>query len=266
MFKGSGCEINMTNDSLNYCVYCHINKINNKSYIGITCKDVNIRWRKDGSGYKGSPRFWNAIQKYGWDSFEHVVLFEKLTRDEACKIEVLLIATFNTQNDEFGYNISNGGDFSFTGLQLSDEHRRKISKAKKGKPGTKHTQETKLKMSKSKIGELNPMYGKNIVWSDSTKEKFRITKLGELNPLYGKFGAENHKSIPICQCDKYWNVINIFWGFHEAERVTGIKAGNISSVCNKTPTKNGYVRHTAGGYNWRHATEEDFKNAKSISV
>lgn len=249
-----------------WCVYCHVNKINNKAYIGITCKNINERWRKDGSGYKGSTYFWNAIQKYGWDNFEHIILFTGLTREEACKREVLLIALFNTQNKEFGYNISKGGDCSFAGLNLSDEHKRKISEAKKGKPGFQHTEESKLKLSKSKLGELNPMYGKHIVWSDETKEKLRKSKLGELNPMYGKFGAENPASIAVCQCDLGWNVICVFESVHEAERMTGVRSGNISSVCTQTPTKSGHVRHTAGGFRWRYATKEDIKNVKNTCV
>lgn len=256
----------MTNDDLNYCVYCHTNKINNKAYIGITCKDVNVRWRKDGKGYKSSPYFWRAIQKYGWDNFEHIILFENLTREEACKREVLLIALFNTQDSNFGYNISKGGDYSLAGVPLSEEHKRKISESKKGKTGFKRTQETKLKLSQSKLGALNPMYGKHIVWSDDTKEKIRKSKLGELNPMYGKSGAENPASIPICQCDIDWNVIALFWGTHEAERATGVRAGNISSVCTQTPTNKGYIRHTAGGYRWRYATKEEIENAKNIGI
>ena len=69
----------------NYCVYCHTNKINGKKYIGITCQKPNKRWGVDGKKYHESPKFWNAIQKYGWDNFNHEVLFTHLSKDEACK-------------------------------------------------------------------------------------------------------------------------------------------------------------------------------------
>ena len=56
-----------------WCIYMHTNKINGKKYIGQTFQNIEYRWRQDGSGYKGQP-FYNAIEKYGWDNFEHKIL------------------------------------------------------------------------------------------------------------------------------------------------------------------------------------------------
>ena len=66
-----------------YTVYQHKNKINGKNYFGITSKNPEERWKK-GEGYKSSPHFYLAIKKYGWDNFEHNILFEGLTKEEAC--------------------------------------------------------------------------------------------------------------------------------------------------------------------------------------
>ena len=65
-----------------WVVYCHINKINQKKYVGITSQTAQKRW-KNGFGYTSSPHFYVAIQKYGWDNFEHVILFDGLTEQEA---------------------------------------------------------------------------------------------------------------------------------------------------------------------------------------
>lgn len=54
--------------------------------------------------------FYRAINKYGWNCFQHDILFKNLTEDEACKIEIELIAKFNTQNPLYGYNIQSGGN------------------------------------------------------------------------------------------------------------------------------------------------------------
>lgn len=93
-----------------YIVYQHINKINGKSYIGITCQPTCRRWGKDGQKYCECPHLWHAIQKYGWNNFDHKILYTGLTHDEACETEKRLIAEYKTTDPNFGYNISKGGD------------------------------------------------------------------------------------------------------------------------------------------------------------
>lgn len=91
-----------------YVVYMHVNKINSKKYIGIT-KDIKRRWSYNGIEYKDQI-FGKAIQKHGWDNFEHIVLFDNLSKEQACKKEVELIKKYDTTNSKYGYNISLGGD------------------------------------------------------------------------------------------------------------------------------------------------------------
>ena len=65
----------------------HKNKINGKIYIGKT-NNIKNRWRKDGKGYckkDSKSLFWNAICKYGWDNFEHIIIEDGLTSEEAIK-------------------------------------------------------------------------------------------------------------------------------------------------------------------------------------
>lgn len=49
-----------------WCVYVHTSP-SGKKYVGVTSQYPNARWR-NGKGYKSSPAFNNAIQKYGWDN------------------------------------------------------------------------------------------------------------------------------------------------------------------------------------------------------
>ena len=143
-----------------YKLYLHISP-SGKRYYGITSQKVEGRWRKNGEGYRESTHFYRAIIKYGWDNFQHIVLFDNLTKAEAKELEVYYIALYDTTNPNKGYNVSLGGDIpneetvakrraSLMGKQKSEEHKRKLSEANKGK---KHSETSKKKMSKSRKGK-----------------------------------------------------------------------------------------------------------------
>lgn len=110
-----------------YTVYCHVNIINGKRYVGITQKIPEERWA-NGLGYKTQSLFWNAIKKYGWESFDHKILFTNLTADEASQKEKELIAKWNTADRRFGYNVQLGG---LKGARMSDSTKKKLSEATK---------------------------------------------------------------------------------------------------------------------------------------
>lgn len=163
---------------MNYTVYKHIFP-NNKIYIGITNRDVNSRWRKDGKGYINCPRMNNAIQKYGWNNVQHEILYENLTKEEAEQKEIELIAQYKSNQREYGYNIANGGCHRG---KTSEETKNKIREKnmkngtlfKKGdtswNKGIPMTEEAKKKMIAKKVGKK---------MSDETKEKHRKIMLGK---------------------------------------------------------------------------------------
>ena len=70
----------------NYSVYCHINKINGKRYYGITSQRPSRRWR-NGAGYVRNPYFSRAINKYGWENFEHIIIYKNCSKQVAEEIE-----------------------------------------------------------------------------------------------------------------------------------------------------------------------------------
>lgn len=134
-----------------YVVYMHINKTNNKKYVGKTSQSINQRWRSNGSGYKGQV-FGRAIAKYGWDNFEHIIVAKGLSEEESNWLEIELIAAWDTMNPNNGYNRTKGGDGQ-NGATISEETRMKISKSQKGKITS---EETKRKISEAKRGAKNP--------------------------------------------------------------------------------------------------------------
>ena len=79
-----------------------------KVYIGVTGKTVEERWNK-GRGYSRGTPIREAIRKYGWESFQHEILCEKLTRDGAEKLEKAFISCYDSSDPEKGYNRFLGG-------------------------------------------------------------------------------------------------------------------------------------------------------------
>lgn len=156
-----------------YIVYMHISP-SNKVYVGITSQTLLNRSHLDGSGYCANTHFWRAIQKYGWDNFEHTTLLTNVSQDWAQQIERCLIMQHNSTEPERGYNISPGGDL---GCHCSEEVKQKISEKNSGKT---HSQETRDKISKTLKGRPHtPQHNKKV--SESLKGKY----VGEMSSAYG---------------------------------------------------------------------------------
>jgi len=86
-------------------VYLHLFP-NGKRYYGYTCKDLNTRFGKNGIGYSYQPLIWNAIQKYGWQNIEHILIGEFNTEKEAKSVETKMIRRYFTNNPLYGYNVA----------------------------------------------------------------------------------------------------------------------------------------------------------------
>lgn len=104
-----------------WTVYKHISP-SGKVYVGIS-SNVKNRWAGNGYYYQLSETiFSRAIKKYGWNNFQHIIIKEGLSKDEACNMEKELIAYYKAKH--ISYNITDGGD-GFAGKH-SKEHIRHI--------------------------------------------------------------------------------------------------------------------------------------------
>ena len=205
-----------------YCVYMHKNKINDKVYIGQTGTSVEDRWQ-NGKGYKGCTLFERAIKKYGWENFEHIILEDNLTRQEVGVAENKFITLYDATNPEKGYNISTGGESGHVGVKMSDEARRRMSEARKGKP---FSQEHKDKISAALKGRRLPK---------ESIDKIRIA---------------NSKSC--VQLDLDGNFIQRYQTTREASLASGVSQDSICGALNKNKRQK-----TAGGFIWIQADEYD---------
>ena len=197
-------------------VYVHINKQNGKRYVGVTSKPIpENRWNH-GRGYKENPYFYQAIQKHGWDGFEHVILASGLSVQQAFEEEKRLIREWNTQDREYGYNLTSGGEGS-PGCIVSEETKRKHAIASMRE---NLSEETLRRRSEG-------LRGRN--FSDLHKQRI---------------GDSNSKAIEMLDTDG--NVLRRFRGARDAEVELNISHSHISQCCH------GH-RQTTGGYMWRFA-------------
>lgn len=224
----------------NYTVYMHTSP-SNKHYFGITCQKPQKRW-ENGRGYKKCPAFYKAIQKYGWDNIQHTILFENLSKEEAERKEIDLIAEYKSNQKAYGYNIESGGNCAGT---HSDETKRKISLGNKGK---NISEETLLRMSAVRKGKYtgkdNPFYGRT--HSEATKKKqaefmkgntffkghhhsdeFKAMKSKQMKEKYQDGG--NPKCKTVIRMDEFGNIIEKYCSLREVARIYNV---STSTVCN----------------------------------
>ena len=258
----------------NYKVYKHTFP-NEKIYIGITNISIQRRWRNNGEGYK-KQFVYRAIQKYGWINTKHEILFENLTKEEAEQKEIELIAQYKSNQRKFGYNVSNGGNcigkhseesrkkmsLSRKGLfageknpmwnkVVSNETRKKISDANKGKKrtletiqktaekntGKKRTLESRKRMSNSAKGKIV---------SEETKKKMLLSKIGKKHTEEEKIkislSNKGKHNVPCSEIAKKKiseankGINNFFYGKHHSNEVKEFLSERLSKpiICVET--------------------------------
>lgn len=160
-------------------IYMATNILNGDFYIGLTTKDISSPMgRHLGRSKNPKQYFHHAISHYGFDNFKWEVIDNDGTSSEHLKaLEVWYIAELKPK-----YNMTEGGD-GVRGYDFTDQHKKNISKANKGKPskykGIPRSQEIKDKISKSNSGVSR---GKGIPRSQEVKNKISKKLIGHKMP------------------------------------------------------------------------------------
>jgi hypothetical protein len=109
-------------------VYIIVNQENNKIYIGKTITQNLQSYLRGkindalGGKYNGRSHLFRAMAKYPsyvWDI--HPLISTLKTDEDLCFWERVLIAQYDSQNPDVGYNICNGGQGGRRGVPLSEE-------------------------------------------------------------------------------------------------------------------------------------------------
>lgn len=236
---------------MTYKVYRHITP-SGKSYIGMTCQDVDKRWKK-GFGYDTQPAFHRAIQKYGWDNIEHEILAEGLSKEEACEMEIKLIAEFKSNDPEFGYNLTTGGDGA-NGLVIPEDLRKKLSDSAKGnkwKAGKPISEETRRKLSESHKGKPGYWTGKKRYPETIRKmsESRKGVRRTEEHIESARVGTRKVIGRSVVQYTKTGEFVKIWECMIDASKDLNISYSGINACCHGK-------RLSAGGYIWKYKGRE----------
>ena len=184
-------------------VYLVTNKINGKKYVGQTSRELRVRWNRHCLPYsnRDNSYLYNAICKYGRDNFsiEPVVIVG--TKWEMDLYERGLIKAWKLRDSRFGYNLTDGGG-GMLGFRLSEEtkqrmsmhikskeHCRRISEAKMGNKsrlGIPHSEESRRRISEAHKGR------------SLSEEHIAALRVGSHNRYHTKKGIVN-PNCKLCQ-------------------------------------------------------------------
>lgn len=248
-----------------FYVYGHTRPDTNELfYIGVGFK---------GRAYSksGRNRYWHAIVNKNNGHFKVSIIHENITKEQACKIEVILIKLYGRKcfNEGFLCNISTGGEYSY-GVKKSSEAiakaklrtgknhnmfgipkpeivKNKISATKKG---IKMSEVNKVKISQA----LRLKYSKTEHHSKGSKStietRLKISEGVKRATLEGRRKNSTPSGSNHWQCKgtiyQYCKNTGMFIAKYEstgiAERSTGIHSGRISAVIlGKRKSCNGFI-------------------------
>ncbi|TFJ45150.1 hypothetical protein CKN73_01520 [Carnobacterium divergens] len=205
-------------------IYVTTNNINGKKYLGQKKIDEYGKWRN----YLGSGRaFKKALEKYGKENFSREIIDVGYSPEELNELEENYTRKLNCIEDRNYYNLVHGGG-TVAGLKFSEQTIQRFRELNSGENnyfygkkyigelnpffGKRHTDESRVKMSLSHLGQEPWNKNKTNNYSEQTLLKMSLAKKGKIlseshklaiakaqsgenHPRYGKHHSEKTKRI-----------------------------------------------------------------------
>lgn len=223
---------------INNVIYKFKNKINGKIYIGQTTTNIRKRviehvttskpWTKARKGY-----FQRALYKYGFENFEFSII-EKCSDKNTLNIrEIYWIGYYKSDQKEFGYNMTPGGEGN-TNSEFNKKCVERLIAANTGRHQSEQTKELLRQRHKQK-------------WQNP---EFRAKHLEHTLSL------SKNASLQVVQLDYDYNVIATYDSIKQVSKLLyGKVSGSLSR--NLKNNKNGFKKN---GFLWM--TKSDFEKRK----
>lgn len=216
-------------------IYKITNKLNGNSYIGLTIRSVEERWKEHKYRSKNitsnSQTINKAIHKYGVENFSFEVLEDNIDNEVLKEKEQYYINLYNTYNN--GYNETLGGEsgeYLQTGISvcqwdLEGNFIKQWRTAQSVEDELGWAHEDLLRCCR---GERITSHG--FLWTFSLEQK----------PIKRK----NKHIKPVQQLDNNLNVIKEFGSIKSAAELLNIPSTHISRACKR--------KIKAGGFYWQY--------------
>lgn len=264
-------------------IYKVTNLVNNKIYIGQTTNSLNIRKTQHISDARNNSDMLlhKAIRKYGEDAFKWEVIDKAYSKEELNNKEKYWIVYYKSNQKEYGYNCTNGGDAFggkgednyWYGKRRTEENKKRISetlkktRCEKGNPRAKSVIQLKLNGEFVAEFESAVQAGKSInrdsdLINACCRQK-RHTAYGYLWLYKENYTEEFVKALvdkcnnrksrvekAVVQLDLNGNFIKEYKSIKEASLETGCNISNITQCCKGKRYK------TSKGYKWMY--KEDY--------
>ena len=219
-------------------IYLITNKINGIQYVGQTIRTLEIRWKEHCSNRMDSIRLSRAINKYGEKSFSKEIVGIFDNEEDLNNAEEYFIEWYNSLSPN-GYNLHTGGN----NHKISEETRKRMSKSKMGEKhwtfGKSLTKKHRDNLSKSKKGKKKDAAFKlkrSIYMKEKAAKNPGIFFYDSVKNIFKE--ANDKRKIPIF-CHQ---TNQIYESLGDAARKLKISKTNISSVLKgKYKQCNGYT-------------------------